>query len=603
MRIFKIKTILFISFFVGFLLVANFVLASTIDGTVDLTYKYAWTENAGWLNFGTAEGNVHITDSALTGYVWGENIGWISLNCSNDNTCSAVDYKVANDGNGNLSGYAFSENTGWINFKPIYGGVSINSSGEFLGYAWGENIGWIVFNCATTNSCASVDYKVKTDWRPKNSREEKEIVKPPVPKKVKPPTDGALKPPVVEPVAPPEGLIPKEAPLSMEGKWQLLPAKAIREFVLAPLPSGIKKLANKLPDLGRTLGSVGVVKITDIEKLKNVKLTLRGLTESLGLSNMEITPGQLALVKGASVAKLSPKVKEKIPSEIIFVKTADELIDFNITLTVNEKGEPEQEISADSSSPLQLVIKPEKGVRSVKGYIVFKSGKSQTSAYQASFSQLASSLMLAKPVFAQAQEAPASVEEKLVLGEFVYTDPDGDGIYMADIQTPSTEGEYEIITVIDYEDAKIGKKEIRLTTIIDPEGYIYEKDGDKETRIPGAIVSLFWLNTETKQYELWPAKVYQQENPQITDATGKYVFLVPDGSYYLKVEAPSYLVYDGKPFQVQDGSGIHININLKTKYWWLKIIDWKTAVLVVVIILLIYNFYRDKIREKFIRKS
>ncbi len=121
-------------------------------------------------------------------------------------------------------------------------------------------------------------------------------------------------------------------------------------------------------------------------------------------------------------------------------------------------------------------------------------------------------------------------------------------------------------------------------------GYIYKKDSNKETRIPGAIVSLFWLNPETKQCELWPAKEYQQKNPQITDTTGKYSFLVPEGSYYLKVEAPGYLMYEGKPFQVKEGSGVHINIELKTKYWWLKIVDWKTILLILVIILLLVYY-------------
>jgi hypothetical protein len=146
------------------------VQASETDGTIDSTDKYAWTENAGWLNFGTTEGNVHVTDSALTGYAYGENIGWISLNCSNNSSCGTVDYKISNNSEGTLTGYAWSEDAGWINFNPTYGGVTINSSGEFLGYAWGENIGWVVFNCNTTASCATVNYKVKTDWRPANAR-------------------------------------------------------------------------------------------------------------------------------------------------------------------------------------------------------------------------------------------------------------------------------------------------------------------------------------------------------------------------------------------------------------------------------------------------
>ena len=171
MKILKLKTInIFVTAAMAITVFALPAFASTTDGTIDLTDKYAWSENIGWLNFGTTEGNVHITDSALTGYAWSENAGWISLNCSNNSSCATVDHKVANDGAGNLSGYAWSENTGWINFNPSGGGVIINSSGEFLGYAWGENIGWIVFNCATTSSCSTVDYKVKTDWRSQVSR-------------------------------------------------------------------------------------------------------------------------------------------------------------------------------------------------------------------------------------------------------------------------------------------------------------------------------------------------------------------------------------------------------------------------------------------------
>lgn len=142
------------------------IFASAADGFITETSRYAWTENAGWLDFGTSQGNVVVSDSALTGYAWGENIGWVSLNCSNDNSCATANYKVANDGNGNLSGYAWTENAGWIDFDPAGGGVAIDSSGNFSGYAWGENIGWIVFNCATTNSCSAVNYKVATDWLP-----------------------------------------------------------------------------------------------------------------------------------------------------------------------------------------------------------------------------------------------------------------------------------------------------------------------------------------------------------------------------------------------------------------------------------------------------
>ncbi|MDA2936075.1 hypothetical protein MYX06_02565 [Patescibacteria group bacterium AH-259-L05] len=142
------------------------VFASETDGTVDITHRYAWGENIGWIDFGSEKGNVHVFDSELTGYAWGENIGWISLNCSNTNSCDTVSYKVSNNSEGDLSGYAWGENVGWIDFSN----VTIDTSGDLSGYAWGENIGWLSLNCSNTNSCDSVDYKLITDWRPQSVR-------------------------------------------------------------------------------------------------------------------------------------------------------------------------------------------------------------------------------------------------------------------------------------------------------------------------------------------------------------------------------------------------------------------------------------------------
>lgn len=165
---------IFIFAYIVFTLIAIFVApasrASITNGSVDTTSRYAWAENIGWIDFGSSQGNVAITDTAITGYAWGEQVGWISLNCSNDSSCATVNYAISNDGIGNLSGYAWGENIGWIDFNPTAGGVTINTDGEFLGYAWNEAAGWIVFNCATTDSCSTVDYKVSTDWRPRTVR-------------------------------------------------------------------------------------------------------------------------------------------------------------------------------------------------------------------------------------------------------------------------------------------------------------------------------------------------------------------------------------------------------------------------------------------------
>ena len=164
----------FVGFFAsGFCLVASH-LARAVSGTVDSTYKFTWSENTGWFNYGTPEGSVAVGTTELTGYAWGENIGWISLNCSNTSSCGTVSYKVSNNGHGVLSGYAWAENVGWISFNcsntlscgTSNYSVTIDTTGSFSGYAWGENIGWVVFNCSTTSSCGTVDYKLQSSWVP-----------------------------------------------------------------------------------------------------------------------------------------------------------------------------------------------------------------------------------------------------------------------------------------------------------------------------------------------------------------------------------------------------------------------------------------------------
>jgi len=140
----------------------NTVFASSTDGTINSTDKYAWGENIGWLNFGLADGNVHVTDSGLTGYAWSENYGWINLNAN-----GTSGGRVTNNGEGVLGGNAWGEKLGWISFS----GVTINSSGDFLGYATIASDGSkISLNCLNTSSCGLSNFKVNTDWRPASTR-------------------------------------------------------------------------------------------------------------------------------------------------------------------------------------------------------------------------------------------------------------------------------------------------------------------------------------------------------------------------------------------------------------------------------------------------
>ncbi len=147
------------------LLLPSVGFASSTDGTISSSANNTarFKDSAfGYINFGLSSGNVHLTDSVLTGYAWGDFVGWINLAPSGGG--------VTNNGEGTLSGYAWGEQTGWINFAPTNGGVTVDSSGDFAGYAWSENYGWVVFNCATDSTCSSYDHKVNIDWRPRGAR-------------------------------------------------------------------------------------------------------------------------------------------------------------------------------------------------------------------------------------------------------------------------------------------------------------------------------------------------------------------------------------------------------------------------------------------------
>src|SRR3989338_1774900 len=109
--------ILFLTLLIsGFFVVFNkSTWVSCSEGTIDSSYKCAWGENIGWVNFGCDNCNVHVTDTALSGYALSETVGWINLE------------DVVNDGQGNLSGLAWGEKIGYIKFKTTKGRGSFNS--------------------------------------------------------------------------------------------------------------------------------------------------------------------------------------------------------------------------------------------------------------------------------------------------------------------------------------------------------------------------------------------------------------------------------------------------------------------------------------------
>jgi hypothetical protein len=411
---------------------------------------------------------------------------------------------------------------------------------------------------------------------------------------INPPAPSQPEIPPIPPQPPVEEVVTPEAPSSLSNEWNILPTQPIKSFVLSPMPQELRVLAQKFPQLSETFEKIGISKITDVGKLVGTNLTLPTISQAAGLVPVSVEPGQIVLPNGVPLENLTILAKEKIPTEILFAKTSSSLIDYNSILSLNDQGHAQQQITTLTNQPVQLIVKPDKPAKAIKGYLIFKQKKARTTLKT---QKLTASLFQKELNVNQAQE-PEELKQAMVLIEFSFSDPDNDGIWTADITTPPVDGEYEIVTVIDYQDQRLQPKELTLITVVDPEGYVYYQKPEGQIRVKNAKVTLYWLNPETRLYEIWPAKKNQQTNPQTTDVTGRYSFLVPEGSYYLKVEARGYVTYYSEEFEVKNTVGLHENIELKKSNWLVGYFDWKIIVILIMFIFLIYNFYRDKIRYK-----
>ena len=144
--------------------------------TVQPAQRWAWAENAGWVDARPLEGGgpgLHAEDGVISGWLWSSNAGWISAHCLNTGSCDETPYGLRLDeapgmpGLLRLSGYLWSENAGWIvahctttqSCDEVDYGLHVDrASGLIDGYAWSENLGWISVSCANTASCGNVLY-------------------------------------------------------------------------------------------------------------------------------------------------------------------------------------------------------------------------------------------------------------------------------------------------------------------------------------------------------------------------------------------------------------------------------------------------------------
>lgn len=676
---------------------------ASADGVIDSVHKYAWSENIGWINFGTDEGNVHVADSGLTGYGWSKNYGRINLSPSVSG--------VANDGEGNLSGYAWGENTGLINFS----GVTIDSSGYFNGYANGTITGRINFNCANSDSCGNLDYKVRTNWSPRSVRpacnnaidddndglidypndlgcesltDDNEVNSGRAAPSNNPPgrqvqtnqpnqptqTDSNTINPDVIATKPPIIVYPKNNSVVATDKptfhgtaearsnvtleilnetSSLIKITTIANqwgewyyYTTLPLTNGnyqIKVYAkNSSQNASETI--VGNFKVqtpsetiiapeiepitTDTPEIiqpvlpstdetrqqeteQNESGALSGLSTPIAQPMTEPTepPEELDekhlnvpvytskdeersnVPAGASTTEPSaPQTTDKpelsgniepqnMPTEIIIAKSSYG----NINLPANPKNNSEEDgktnpqIRGLARQTIITFVKPAKPVLKILGQILFNGKTSRLNLKRdKKISSYQNFIGFLKPMAVLAQNENETEKTSSAIQEFTYLDENNDGIYEAQIQLPDTANAYTLKTLIYYKDETI--KSLSTPVLVDPQGYIYEKNGSQETRINKSVVALYSLNSETKQYEIWDGSSYNQQNPQNTNQDGSYFFFAPAGKYYITVQAKGYNSYKSEIIDIKESYPIiNFNLELKKKTDWFKIIIFAAA--------------------------
>jgi hypothetical protein len=364
---------------------------------------------------------------------------------------------------------------------------------------------------------------------------------------------GLLNPTV--PVPEPAQVATTTGSISLTNNWDLLNPSIVDNFTLGPLPSQLTDLIHKFPKLGITFTNLGVKTVADISKLQGTSFDL------------------------PSIADL-----KTLPSEVLVAEDSSRKIGVTSSVTLLDTGVVQQQIETVANTNLTLAVKPIAPADAVTGYLIFRKSAPKTALELPFGSQAAAAILATQKTPTVAATAIPSSD--LLVNTFSYTDPKHTGIYTANVTTPAVEGTYEVITLISYHDKTLGTKELRLTTVVDPEGHVYEMIQGKEALIPNATVSIFNVSTNA----LWDAGTYSQTNPQTTGASGKYSFLVPEGKYYITVEASGYETYQGNAFDVKAGNGVHFNIELIPKHTFISLFDWKTILIAILIIVLIITF-------------
>jgi peroxiredoxin len=76
---------------------------------------------------------------------------------------------------------------------------------------------------------------------------------------------------------------------------------------------------------------------------------------------------------------------------------------------------------------------------------------------------------------------------------------------------------------------------------------------------------VFYQDIETKAWNLWDGSVYSQANPIVVNDAATYSFLLPEGKYYVKIEATGYRATLSNIFEIHQPTVVGANAVLKKR--------------------------------------
>ena len=101
------------------------------------------------------------------------------------------------------------------------------------------------------------------------------------------------------------------------------------------------------------------------------------------------------------------------------------------------------------------------------------------------------------------------------------------------------------------------------TVLVEDFGKVLDKKTQKG--IEEAKVSVYFFETQSKQWILWEGDSYGQHNPRITNEQGTYSFMVPAGRYYIEVTAPGYHPIQSEILNLSQTSILNYQFALSSK--------------------------------------